>query len=437
MDEAPLLIILLFLSGFFSGAEIALFSLGSERIHALKQNTHSKKSLRRIERLESLKADPSKLLVTILIGNNVVNVAASAVATIMATNIAYHRGYGEETGLVIGIVTGVMTFLILLFGEITPKALAHKHAVKFSLFIAPVLTLLQLILYPIVAPLSHFVSKFSGNEEQKHGLSEDELKAAIELSEREGEIETAEKEMVEKVLEFNEHSVESIMTPRSKIFALPDDMDVREAIEKNSEERFSRIPIFHEDLDHIIGILNIHAIAESVLDADFESKRLANLRLLKPMKIPITMKIDTLLHEFQAQKAHLALVLDENAGLVGLITMEDVLEEIFGEIEDEQDEAEFQIRRTGKKEFLCSAETELEHIEAFLQKELGKDAPEYFPWDLEEENKSLGYLMIEKLERFPEEDEKLEVKAPDGRKFIFTAKKVEDEKMEMISIKVF
>ncbi len=436
MDEVPLLILLLVLSGFFSGAEIALFSLGSEKIHALKQNTNSKKKLRQIERLERLKSDPSKLLVTILIGNNVVNVAASALATLMGTNIAYHRGYGEETALIIGVVTGVMTFLLLLFGEITPKALAHKHAVRFSLLVTPVLSFLQFLLFPIVSPLSKLVAKFSGHTELKHGLSEDELKAAIELSEREGEIETAEKEMVEKVLEFNEHSVDSIMTPRSKIFALEDDTPVLEALKKNSENKFSRIPIYHEELDQVIGILTIHAIADGLAEKEVKSKKVANLRLLKPMKIPVTMKIDTLLHEFQTQKSHLALVLDEHGGTVGLITMEDVLEEIFGEIQDEQDESEAPIRRIGKRKFFCAADVELEQIEEFLKEELDNEAPERFPWDLEAENKSLGYLILEKLEYFPTTGEKIEIKAHDGTRFIFLVKKAENEKIEAVELTV-
>ena len=435
MDEVPLLVLLLFLSGFFSGAEIAIFSIGQEKIQALKKGVTSDQKLRRIARLENLKANPSKLLVTILIGNNVVNVASSALATVLATSFALTHGFEGRTGMVIGIVTGVMTFLILLFGEITPKAFAHKHAVKFALFVAPILNVLQILLYPLVIPLANLVDKFAGAEEQKHGLSEDELKAAIELSEKEGAIEADEKELVEKVLEFNEHSVESIMTPRSKIFALPDDTPVLEAIEKYKEERFSRIPIYHDTLDQVLGILTVHALAEKAAEDDFKSIKVANLRLISPLKIPITMKIDSLLKEFQKQKMHMALVLDEHGGVVGLITLEDVMEEIFGDIEDEQDEGRIHIRRIGKRKFLCSPDVELEQIENFLQKELDKTAPHNFPWELEDENKTLGYLILEKLERFPAEGEKIVIEGH-RVKFELLVRKVVGERMEEVELVV-
>lgn len=429
MDDVPLLIILLLLSGFFSGAEIALFSLGAEKIEALKNNTTSKSQLRSIQRLMLLKSDPSKLLVTILIGNNVVNVAASALATVMAVDIASGQGFGEDTGMVIGIVTGIMTFLILIFGEVTPKAIAHKHAIKFSLLVTPILSTLQFVLYPLICPLAKMITKFSGEGKQKHGLSEDELKAAIELSEQEGSIESEEKELVEKVLEFDEHTVESIMTPRSKIFALEDSTSLIHAIEENKENRFSRIPIFHESLDQILGVLTIHSVMEEVTEKDYKHKKVANCRLLKPLKIPVTMKIDTLLREFQKQKIHIAIVLDEHGGTVGLITMEDVMEEIFGEIQDENDDDRQSIRRTGKYKFSCSAEIELEQIEKFLEDELGEDAPERFPWKLEAENKTVGYLILEKLERFPTKGEKVVIDGDDYT-FAFTVKKVQKEKME-------
>ena len=435
MDDILLLIFLLILSGFFSGAEIAIFSIGQEKIQALKKGTTSERKLRSIARLELLKSSPSRLLVTILIGNNVVNVASSALATVFATNFALSRGFESSTGMVIGVVTGVMTFLILLFGEITPKSFAHKHAVKFSLFVAPILNFLQLLLYPIVIPLAGLVDKFSGSTKPKHGLTEDELKAAIDLSEKEGAIETEEKELVEKVLEFNEHSVESIMTPRSKIFALPDDTSVVEALRKYGEVKFSRIPIFHETLDQVVGILTVHALAERAVEEDFKSIKVANLRLINPLKIPVTMKIDSLLRKFQREKMHMALVLDEYGGVVGLITLEDLMEEIFGDIEDEQDEERFQIRRIGKRKFLCSPDIELEQIEDFLQKELDKGAPTHFPWALEDENKTLGYLILEKLERFPSAGEKVVIKGHRVR-FDLLVKRVDGEKMLEVELGV-
>lgn len=428
MDEIPLLLFLLLLSGFFSGAEIALFSIGAEKIQALKNKAKTKKQLKKITKLELLKSDSEKLLITILIGNNVVNIASSAIATVLATNTAEKMGYGDQTGLVIGIVTGVMTFLILLFGEITPKSLAHKYAIKFALLITPILTTLQFFLMPLVFPLSKLVKKFSGNEEQKHGLNEEELKAAIELSEKEGKIEHNEREWVTKILEFGEHSVENVMTPRSKIFALEDTTKAKEALTEINESHFSRIPVYHENLDEIVGILTTRGLIEKVSEKRFFNLNVANLPLRKPLKVPITMKIDTLLHEFREEKTHMALVLDEHGGLVGLITMEDVFEEIFGEIQDEEDNEKLEIRQSGKKSFLCSAETELEQLENFIQEKLAKKAPKKLPWELEDENKTIGLFILEKLEKFPENEERIELDIF-GKKFYFIVKKIEEEQI--------
>lgn len=432
MGEIILLLVLLLLSGFFSGAEIALFSLGNEKIQALKNKTHNEKELRRIQRLELLKSDAEKLLVTILIGNNVVNIASSAIATLMATNFAIERGFGDNQTIVIAIVTGVMTFLILLFGEITPKSLAHKYAIQFSLFIAPILSILQFLLYPIVLPLAKLVKKFSGDEEIKHSLSEDELKAALELSEKEGKIDENEREWTEKILELNEHSVETVMTPRSKVFALEDDTPTNEAIQAIQEQSFSRIPIFHENLDNIIGVLTIHSIFEKISDKGFDKLNVVNLPLRSPIKIPITMKIGTLFKEFQETKTHMGIVYDEFGGLVGIITMEDVLEEIFGEIQDEEDDEIEDIRQSGKSSFTFAGETELEALENFIQEKLSHP-PSHLPWKLEDENKTVGLFILENLEKFPVKDESIKLKVR-GKTFTFTVKEIESERIEEVEL---
>jgi len=435
MDEVPLLLFLLVLSGLFSGAEIALFSIGPEKITALKNLTDKKSELSRIARLESLKANPQKLLVTILIGNNVVNIGSSALATVMATKYAQDHGFGENETLVIAIVTAIMTFLILLFGEITPKSLAHKYAVKFSLFITPALTLLQFILTPIVYPLTKLVSKFSGSENMKHGLTEDELKAALELSEQEGKIEHSEKEWVEKILEFGEHTVENVMTARSKIFALEDDTGITDAIKQIQENKFSRIPIYHEDLSEVTGILSVHGLLEKILDKNLKKLKVANLPLNKTLKIPVTMKIDTLLHTFQSENTHMALVYDEFGGLLGLITLEDVLEEIFGEIQDETDEENLEIYQNGKQSFLASSEVELEQLEDFMKEKLEQDFPEKLPWNLKDENKSIGLFLLEKLEKFPEKGEEVEL-LKRGKKFVFKIIECEEDQIIKVEFKI-
>jgi len=434
MEEGLLLILLLFLSGFFSGAEIAIFSLSAEKIQAIKNKTHSDKILRKIQRLELLKADSEKLLVTILIGNNVVNIASAAIATIMATNFAIKNGFTDNQTMIIGIVTGIMTFLILLFGEIIPKSIAHKYALKFSLFIAPILSSLQFILFPLVIPLALLTKKFGGEKEIKHGLNEDELKAALELSEKDGKIDEMEKEWTEKILELDEHSVESVMTPRSKIFAVEDDTSVEDAITAIQAKSFSRIPVFHDDLNNIIGILTLHGVFEKVNDKNFKKSKVANIPLRSSLKIPTTMRIGTLFKEFQKTKTHMGIVYDEFGGLVGLITMEDVLEEIFGEIQDEEDQEIQSIRRIGKSKFHFSGETELEAIENFI-KEKANISISHYPWNLEDENKAVSLFILETLEKFPEKNEKIELKIR-KKKFIFEVKKIESEQIMEVELSI-
>lgn len=434
-SELLLLFVLLLLSGFFSGAELALFSVGPEKISALKKQTENPTLLQRIARLEALKADPQKLLVTILIGNNVVNVSSSALATVMAQKFAAESGFAASEAVVIGAVTGAMTFLLLLFGEITPKSLAHRHAVKFSLWVAPILAVMQIVLSPIVIPLSKFVKQVSGNEDTKHGLTEDELKAALELSEQEGKIDHDEREWVEKILEFGEHTVENVMTPRSKIVAFEDDTEVEEALSIIREEKFSRIPVYHEELEEITGILSIHGIIEKMSEADFRQLKVANLPLNKPYKIPVTMKIDKLLNQFQLEQTHMALVYDEHGGLVGLITLEDVLEEIFGEIHDEQDEERLAIRQSGKATFTASSETELEQLEDFVKEKLNGNTPEFWPWNLEDENKSIGLYLLEQLEKFPNVGETLKLKSRDAT-FKFVVTQCEDDRILEVEFSV-
>lgn len=436
MDIIPLLVILLLLSSFFSGAEIALFSLGPAKIQAMKNKSKTLKEKSRVLRLQEMKQDSDKLLVTILIGNNLVNIGASSMATVLALDIGTQYGLGENKNLIIGVVTGVMTFLILFFGEITPKALAHKHARQYSLFAAPILKILEYVLYPIVIPLAKITKKFMGSRKARYGLSEEELKAAVELSAAEKQINSEEKVFVEKILEFDEHDVSTIMTPRRNVFALQDKTPVPKAIEALEDAKFSRVPVYHETIDDIIGILKIQNLVGEYLKPDFTEKNIANLSLLRPLRVPLTMRINMLLREMQKEQMHMALVYNEHGGFIGLITLEDIMEEIFGEFEDEEDEQILQIRRTGKQEFECHADIELEQIEGFLARIDDFSVPHNWPWTREEENKTLSYFLLEKFGHFPDADEEISLHE-DERLFKFIIQeKTKEEKIERVILKI-
>jgi len=432
MNEIPLLILLLVLSGFFSGAEIAFFSLGAEKIRALKNSAKTPAEKRRIARLEKLKSDPNPLLVTILIGSNVVNVAASAMATIFAMNLADSFGVPRESSLVIGTVTGVMTLLLLLFCEIIPKSIAHRHALKFANFSAPILSALQFALFPAVWILAKFVHKFSGEHAIGHGLDENELKAAIELSEREGKIDRDEREWVENILEFDEHSVESVMTPRSKVFTLPGKMPLPLATQKITESGFSRVPIVGETPDEILGIFTIRAVAEAMQNPDFERQKITDLDLDRIFRVPPAMKIDACLREFQKRKTKGACVFDAHGGWLGWISLEDIFEEIFGEFWDENDEIFF-IRETEDQKFIADGEIELEQIEHFWRKKKTLPPDVRTPWKLEDENKTLAEFLLEKFGKFPNLNAKIDVKN-DEIALNFQIKKLENGMIKEVEI---
>ena len=436
MGEFLVLLVLLLLSGLFSGAETAIFSVGNEKLEALKKKRANKKLRRKILALIKVKQNIDKILVTILICNNALNIAASSIATVIAIEISKNFAIFDNVNLMIGGVVGVMTFLILMFGEITPKALAHKHSMKFALAVSPSLNALSVVLFPVVFLLSRVTRKIVGQKNQQKSLSEDEIKAAIDLSEKEGQIENAEKEMVEKVLEFDQHTVETIMTPRSKVFAVADRELITEAILKNKKHKFSRIPVFHEDLDDIVGVLHIQSVLDNVLSPKWKLKKVANLPLFQPLKIPMTMKIDALQRKFQRENSHMALVYDEFGGVIGLITFEDVMEEIFGEIEDETDEAEIKIHQSGKNSLVCTAETEMEQIEDFIREKFSlRDTITEWPWKFEDENKSINYFLLEKFERFLHLREKAEMSVG-KRKFIFTVLGLRDENIAKVEIEI-
>ena len=432
MSEVALLLALLFLSGVFSGSEIAFFSLSSEKLQAFKNATKDRARIQKIQQIELLKSQSNKLLVTILLCNNVVNIASSAIATFLAISWAQSIGIEQNESLIIGMVTGVMTFLILLFGEITPKSLAHRHAFRFALIFAPIFRVLEWALAPVILPLTFLVEKFSKGEKLKTGLSEDELKAAIELSQKAGKIDADEKELVHNVLEFGDILAEEIMTPRSEIFALSGGRNPTAALAEISEAGFSRIPIFGKDSDEILGILTLYILVQHLAEKADDSAKIADLPLLEPLEIPPSLRIDNLLKLFQKEKKHLALIYDENGGLIGLVTLEDVLEEIFGEFFDENDEI-LSIRRIGKNKFLADGKIEMEQVEKYFRDKKVIKNETKIPWIFDDENKSLAAFLLEKFQKFPSQNEKTEI-SNDEMRITFQVHSAGEHRIEKVEI---
>ncbi len=388
MDEDPGPIIylvftgLLLLSAFFSAAEVAFVSLSPAKVRALREERPG----RATDLITKLKSRPHRLLTTILIGNNLVNIFTAGLATVIATQFFGSAG--------LGIATGGVTIAILVFGEIVPKGFAQRHAVSFASFIAYPLFLLEKLLTPInwsFEKLFHAV----GVDKPVRSMTEEELLAAVEIGTEEGEIKHHEQEMIQNILEFTDTRVEEVMTPRVAIKALEQNKTIREATEYFIAHSHSRLPVYDETIDKVQGIVSLRDILEHRSKAD---QPVGGLIESKPIFTPASRPIRSLFQEFKSRRVHLAIVVDEHGGTLGLVTLEDLLEEIVGEIEDEEDIPEDIVERLNSRTLLAPADTQLTEIDDKLETKLSTG---------EFESKNLAFLLLEKLGRLPKKDDKI------------------------------
>lgn len=322
--EIVALCVLLVLSGFFSGSETALIRMGK-----LKARSLLKRGVKGADTVQKLVNEPEVMLTTVLIGNNIVNIAASALATSIA--IEYLGDLG------VGIAIGVMTFLILTFGEIMPKTFAVHHAERFSIAVSKPLEILIVVLRPIavvISAITHAFAKLFGLKmQQSKLLSEEEVQALLDIGEEEGVIEEDEKQMMNGVLKLDYITVKNVMTPKENMVCLEVNQTVDSAIELIKKHGYSRIPLFEKTENNIVGIL----YAKDLLIKEGDST--SSLRkLMKPAHfVQEIARVDDLLKEFREGKFHIAIVVDEEGRTSGLVSLEDLLEEIVGSIYDEYD----------------------------------------------------------------------------------------------------
>lgn len=353
--ELTVLFILIILSAFFSGSETALLSINDYKLNHLIEKKHSK----RLQLIKHLRQDKHKLLTGILIANNVINLSASALATTLALKL--FGSYGPA------ISTGVLTFLILVFGEITPKAFATTHPISYSKLAVYPLNLVVTILSPIIFIFQFITKLLIRNKVDGPKISEEELKSIIKLGEKEGSIDKEEKEMIDNILEFDDKPVSEIMIPRTNIYMLNANITLKQAIPEIVKSTHSRIPIYKGNKDNIIGIIHIKSLIGGVHESSYDSP-LSHFAI-KPLFIHETLKINHLLNKFKKEKVHIAIVVDEYGGVEGIVTIEDVLEEIVGEIYDESDEVKVMIKKISDKQAIVDGEIEIED----LQKKMNLD----------------------------------------------------------------
>ncbi|MFH1591332.1 MAG: hemolysin family protein [archaeon] len=349
MNELILLLIMLLLSAFFSGSETALTSLSDFKIRYLKEQGRSGSTT-----LANIRKNKHRLLITILIGNNTVNIAASAIATNLAI------GTFKSSG--IGIAIGLMTFLILVFGEITPKAFAQAHAATIALTIAPIYKWLLFFFFPLVKifdVISFLVRKTLGSKTLPK-ITEEELSSMVEFGEEEGAIKTAERDMIQNIFKFDDIDVKEIMTPRTDLVSIPAGKQIKDAIRIFAKSGFSRLPVFKKSHDHIVGILYLKDVMQYIKGGRTGSKI---DKAVKPAYfVPESMSMDELFRQFQKRQIQMAILVDEYGGIAGLVTLEDLLEEIVGEIFDETEKIDPDIRRVNQNTWLIKGIADLNDI---------------------------------------------------------------------------
>jgi len=315
------LLILLLLSAWFSGMEIALFSLRPAQVRSL--SLHKKTNAQILERLLSRK---HRLLVVVLLGNNLVNIGAASLATMAAIKTFGNAG--------VGLATGVMTLLILIFGEMYPKAYFQLNAEKIALRFAPFIYILQLILWPIVLILEKLLLILTGHKTNKK-VSELEFKALSRLAVEEGTLDFEEHEMIMNVLAFDDMEVKQIMTPRYKMEIINEEADVDQVAYYLAQTGHSRYPVYHNDKDNIIGYVHVMDILK-VLNSPQREQQIQ--KFIQPiLSVSHNEKINIVFNKMRRKKTHIALIMRKN-DLLGMITMEDILEQLVGNIEDENDD---------------------------------------------------------------------------------------------------
>ena len=406
--QLVILVLLLSASAFFSSAETALMTSNKLRIRNLAENGD-----KRAEKVLEITANTDKMLSAILIGNNIVNLSASALSTTLTLKM-----FGSS---LVGVATGILTFLILVFGEITPKNVASKNAEDMALKYIGIISILVIVLTPAIYIVNKVagivISLFIKNNDDNSMVTEDELRAMVEVSHEDGVIEKEEKKMIVNVVDFGDTVAGDIMLPRVDMVMVSVESSYEEILKIFREERYTRIPVYEESPDNVIGILNVK---DFLLIEDKENFSVKE-HLREPLYTYEYKKTSSLMVDMRKTGANIVIVLDEYGTTVGLITLEDMLEEIVGEIRDEFDADEDEgITKISETEYLIDGSTNLDDVNDRIGLELSS-----------EEYESIGGIIMEKLGRLPVEGEVITFD-----NIILTVKKMDHARIEKVGLKL-
>ena len=366
------------MSAYFSATETAFSSLNKTRLKALSEKGNKKADL-----ALSLEEKYDKLISTILIGNNIVNITLASIGTLMFVKIMQGD---QDAGATLSTV--VVTVTVLIFGEITPKSIAKDNPEKFAMFSAPFLHALMVVLTPINFLFSQWkklISKiFKVSEDTK--MSQEELLLLVEEVQQEGSIDESEGELLKNAIEFRDQVAEDILTHRTDLEAVSVDTDKEEVARVFTQSRFSRLLVYEENIDNIVGVLNIK---DFYMNSGITDKPLQEV-MTQPIFIHQSEKIRDLLNQLRAAKTHIAVVIDEYGGTLGIVTMEDILEELVGEIWDEHDEVQESFKMLSENTYLADCMVNLDEF------------ADCFDVEIESESVSLGGWVMEQLGGIPE-----------------------------------
>ena len=406
--QLVILVLLLSASAFFSSAETALMTSNKLRIRNLAENGD-----KRAEKVLEITANTDKMLSAILIGNNIVNLSASALSTTLTLKV-----FGSS---LVGVATGILTFLILVFGEITPKNVASKNAEDMALKYIGIISVLVIVLTPAIYIVNKVagivISLFIKNNDDNNMVTEDELRAMVEVSHEDGVIEKEEKKMIVNVVDFGDTVAGDIMLPRVDMVMVSVESSYEEILKIFREERYTRIPVYEESPDNVIGILNVK---DFLLIEDKENFSVKE-HLREPLYTYEYKKTSSLMVDMRKTGANIVIVLDEYGTTVGLITLEDMLEEIVGEIRDEFDADEDEgITKISETEYLIDGSTNLDDVNDRIGLELSS-----------EEYESIGGIIMEKLGRLPVEGEVITFD-----NIILTVRKMDHARIEKVGLKL-
>ncbi len=422
MTQLMVLIVLIFLNAFFAAAEIAFISLNDMKIEKeAKEGNKKAKAIRKMIK------NPSKFLATIQIGITLAGFLSSAFASdAFADDLApilanifpmFSVVVWEKISII--IITMILSYFTLVFGELVPKRIAMKYYEKLayaSIGIIRFISVCTALLVKLLTFATEIVSNIFGvSEEEEEVVTEEEIRMMIDVSEQKGSINKDEKEMIENVFEFNDRVVSEIMIPRTEIYALDINMSISDAIEEIiSDNRFSRIPVYEDTIDKIKGIVYVKDIVTCL-----KNKRIKIKNLVKEaFYIPETSHINDVFKELRKSKKQIAIVVDEYGGTAGLVTMEDILEELVGEIYDEYDVVEKKYEQLSEKEYLIDGELTIYEIEKILDVEIP-----------EGEYDTLSGYLVHLLNRIPNKDEDIEIETDD---VIYSVEKCMDNKITKV-----